>query len=385
MRNSNIELLRIVAMFLIVLHHFSVHGTWPEPGSFPLSSEAMIAVLSFGGKIGVNIFVLITGYFMMTSRFRLKSLLRVILETLFYSYILVILFYLITPGNMSAGRIHKALMPVVSGEYWFITNFIALMFVSPLLNALYGRIGNSGLAKAVAIGFVMFSILPTLTKFDPLASNLLWFIFLYLLGGWVRVSCGQRRCAKLLDPLWYAQKCGGFVLAFASIAFCLATIVAAVFLGQRYGLELFSPTYFVGQNMVPALLAGVGLLVGFSERNLGSIKIINEVAKTTLGIYLIHDNPFVRLWLWKMFAPIAALSWGGIAFWGLVSAGAVFCICSAVDYLRMRVVEAPLMSLVSRRFGSVIDKVDAWFNALNEPGAAQVPTESTGAGKRGLL
>ena len=32
MRNSNIELLRIVSMVLIVMFHFSVHGAWPEGG-----------------------------------------------------------------------------------------------------------------------------------------------------------------------------------------------------------------------------------------------------------------------------------------------------------------------------------------------------------------
>ena len=32
MRNSNIELLRIVSKVLIALFHFSVHSTWPEGG-----------------------------------------------------------------------------------------------------------------------------------------------------------------------------------------------------------------------------------------------------------------------------------------------------------------------------------------------------------------
>ena len=62
MRNSNIELLRIVSMVLIAMFHFSVHGAWPENG--PLASDTAVEMLSFGGKVGVNCFVLITGYFM---------------------------------------------------------------------------------------------------------------------------------------------------------------------------------------------------------------------------------------------------------------------------------------------------------------------------------
>lgn len=84
MRNANIELLRIVSMVLIVLFHFSVHGTWPEGG--PLASDTAVEMLSFGGKLGVNCFVLITGYFMVHGHLKVQSLLRVMLQTWFYSF-----------------------------------------------------------------------------------------------------------------------------------------------------------------------------------------------------------------------------------------------------------------------------------------------------------
>ncbi len=64
MSNSNIELLRIVNMVLIAMFHFSVHGTWPEGG--PLASDTAVEMPSFGGKIGVNCFMLITGCFAAT-------------------------------------------------------------------------------------------------------------------------------------------------------------------------------------------------------------------------------------------------------------------------------------------------------------------------------
>ncbi len=69
MRSSNIELLRIASMFMIILFHFSVHGAWPESG--PLASDVAVEMLSFGGKLGVNCFVLITGYFMVRSQLKI--------------------------------------------------------------------------------------------------------------------------------------------------------------------------------------------------------------------------------------------------------------------------------------------------------------------------
>ena len=60
-------------MILIIAHHYAIHG------GFELSKQAFSAqlfflqVLSYGGKLGVNLFVLISGYFLVTSRCKLKK------------------------------------------------------------------------------------------------------------------------------------------------------------------------------------------------------------------------------------------------------------------------------------------------------------------------
>ncbi|MFR6252125.1 MAG: acyltransferase family protein [Parasutterella excrementihominis] len=75
-RQSNLELSRILAMYLIVMHHFSVHGGVPIwSGSAPLSFNFYLdQLLSTGGKIGVNLFVLITGYFLAKKFSKFSSL-----------------------------------------------------------------------------------------------------------------------------------------------------------------------------------------------------------------------------------------------------------------------------------------------------------------------
>lgn len=184
MRDSNIELLRIVSMMLIILFHFSVHGPWPADGV--LATDVAVGALAFGGKLGVNCFVLITGYFMTRSSVRMASVARVVLETWFYSWGLLILFAVAQPELVTQARLEKAALPLVSGEYWFVTNFVVLMVVSPFLNLLFDRLSRRGKSRLAAIGFVTISVLPTLTTFNPLGSDLLWFFYLYLLGGWIR-------------------------------------------------------------------------------------------------------------------------------------------------------------------------------------------------------
>ena len=64
-RQSNLELSRILAMYLIVMHHFSVHGgvsIWS--GSAPLSFNFYLdQLLSTGGKIGGNLIAIFLSTF----------------------------------------------------------------------------------------------------------------------------------------------------------------------------------------------------------------------------------------------------------------------------------------------------------------------------------
>ena len=66
-RYSNIELLRIVSMFMIISQHFGMYSGFDFSESDSFLNYAWVRFLQFGGKIGVNIFVLIAGYFLVTS------------------------------------------------------------------------------------------------------------------------------------------------------------------------------------------------------------------------------------------------------------------------------------------------------------------------------
>lgn len=66
-RNSNIEMLRIMSMFLIILHHGTLYSGFDFPLQSISISKMCVDILSMGGKIGVSLFILITGYFLSQS------------------------------------------------------------------------------------------------------------------------------------------------------------------------------------------------------------------------------------------------------------------------------------------------------------------------------
>lgn len=397
MRDSNIELLRIVSMMLIILFHFSVHGPWPADGV--LAADVAVGALAFGGKLGVNCFVLITGYFMTRSSVRVASVARVVLETWFYSWGLLILFAVAQPELVTQARLEKAVLPLVSGEYWFITNFVALMVVSPLLNLLFDRLSRRGKSRLAAIGFVTISVLPTLTTFNPLGSDLLWFFYLYLVGGWIRElmegaeggdtlaialardggdgaaadrdaawakTAGASGALVWLDPARLTLRVGGGPMAVAGILVSWAAIAAICCAQAWFGFDRVNAQYPVWQYMIPTFLASTGMLVAFARLAMGPSRTINNLAKCALGVYLIHDNPFVRAWLWPHFAAVYALGPAAIIGASLLAAVGVYAFGAAVDSLRIALLEKPLFRWLNSRFGDQLARADHWFATMGK-------------------
>ena len=93
-RNSAVELLRIVAMIIIIFHHFAVHGvfTWNNELTIP---HFWYNFISSGGKIGINIFILISGYYLIKDnepKHFIKKLIKLWSQIIFYSVIFYLIF-----------------------------------------------------------------------------------------------------------------------------------------------------------------------------------------------------------------------------------------------------------------------------------------------------
>lgn len=127
-RDSRFELLRIIAMYLIILHHLCLHTVEGEIKG--LNSNHVFEILFFsGGKIGVAVFVLITGYFQGSKYFKADKLFG--LEKKIYLYMILgfIAYLLMVKHGMISFDIWiplKTIMPITFSAYWYMTAFVAL-------------------------------------------------------------------------------------------------------------------------------------------------------------------------------------------------------------------------------------------------------------------
>lgn len=362
-RNSNIELLRILCMLLICLHHFCVHGPWSH---VPVLSAETLDVLSMGGKIGVDCFVLISGYFLIQSCIRFRSLLRLELETLFYS-ILILVIVMVT-GYREVGRlaILRAVLPTTTAEYWFITAYVGVYLLSPLINRALSTLDERQYRLALAGGFVMFSAIHTVLIYrgNPFASDVVWFAYLYAVGGYIRLfethlpTLSMRKVSMWLNPATLVMRMRPAVCLLVMILVLIPSPWVARELNSAYPSLKLSTRAFMGMDTAFCLWISIALFMLFERLDLRPVPVINTLAGSVFGVYLIHDNPYVRAWLWPHFSWAGSLSVPALVGCALLAAIAVFVACSAIDLVRANLIERPVIRVLDKRLAGTYERVD---------------------------
>ena len=95
------------------------------------------------------------------------------------------------------------------------------------------------------------------------------------------------------------------------------------------------------------LVIAVALFVGFKNLKINENKFINNLAGTMFGVYLLHDNFFVRKFLWiDFFKNLSFIDSPFLVIHAILAVFVVFVACSLVEYLRSRFIEKPFLKLV---------------------------------------
>ena len=87
-RNANMDLLRILSMFLIILLHSIDHSGVLEVADVgPMHMQLYIRFIYMLTQVCVNCYVLLSGYLLVKSKFRLQKLVALWMEVIFYSFV----------------------------------------------------------------------------------------------------------------------------------------------------------------------------------------------------------------------------------------------------------------------------------------------------------
>lgn len=328
-RLSNFELLRIVSIIMIIAHHYSVHGGWLNKINGISANNLLIDFLAIGGKIGVSCFVLITGYFGIQSKFNFKKIIKLIIQILFYSIGIYFVFNILNFDKIefNIANTIKSFFPITFSLYWFMTSYILLYIFSPFINNLITNLKTREFLKLIIVLIIISYIIPTLTTSNFQLSELIVFITLYLIGGFIKLHEDGIIISKQKTILYFVIS---YILIF--ITQIILEIVAS-----KYIIVADIINYFAGLDKITVLICSTSLFMYFKNLKIQN-NIINKIAETSLGIYLIHDNIFMRTFLWEIiFNNNKYYSSNFLIFHSLIAIITVYIFCLSIELLRIAI------------------------------------------------
>ncbi len=316
-RASNIELLRIIAMFMIIVYHIVLHcinvqltdaasieklgnGYFNDP-VFYKQLLSLALIMPFG-LVGNAVFILISGYFLVDREIDMLKISKKLLSQLLFAAVTLVLASAVFIYNAYQNEATQNLFSYIRIQYFNkMSWFVGYYFIIMLLASLFLNKYLVNLDKKKYLGF-LFTILAISQLgwsgglLDDLAKGLRTVvigIFLYALGGYIRKY----------NPF---EKIRGYVLILIIIACnCLVGISYYNITNGKiqsffYNQNLAEPKVTEFVQSIPkfdnysfiVVIIGLCLFELFRRINLPSIKIINIVAQGTFMIYLLHDNGF---------------------------------------------------------------------------------------------
>lgn len=357
-RDINFELLRIISMILIISSHYIIHsGILDTIDKFSINYFFIDFVRALS-RISVGLYVLITGYYMVKSKIKIKKLFNTWMIVLFYSVFMCIV-SLLLKQEIGIKGILKSLLPVSTGLYWFATVYIALYTLAPFFNILINNINKKQFSILIFILFIYLvldkTIFPNNKYIDSRnGESFIWVAFLYLVAGYIRLYFNKRVNKKVCMVITIAVPIIVVILRFLSIKL----------IGKNFN------RVFDFCNILN-FISLISLFLCFREIKIKNEKIgniIGKIAPLTFGIYLIHDNAYFKTFLWVDLLKVSDFANSKfLILHFMISVIFVFVICSLIEFIRTKIWKLCSKSKISKKVDSLLDNLNNKFwNIMEE-------------------
>ena len=274
-RKGNLEVLKILCIILIIIHHYFVHGGCGDKSII----EANILIGFIGknvGKIASNVFVLITGYFIFKSEFKIQKIIKIMCEFVFYSVLVNVIIAILLKNVNVLNYLAFSFFPIFFKLHWFVLAYIGMYLFIPFIKPALNKLSQKNyLILLLVLGFFI-SVIPTIiavifnVNLVESFGSVVTFLYLAMIGGYI-----SKFNICIFKNKWYN----------------LLTII-----------YLFLVFFIFGQlraaNSLFVLILSVLIIDLFLKLEIKNNKIISFFSNSSLGVLLLHDNALFNKVMW---------------------------------------------------------------------------------------
>ena len=293
-RNSNIEILRLICIFIIILHHLVLYSNINIVDSVSLNTF-FYSFFMIGGKLGANCFFAITSYYLIlksSKEIKKNKIFKTHNIMLFYSLLFLLLGIVLKIRSISYIDVLEGILPLAYNSYWFISSYILLLLFSPLLNIIIEKLNQREYKKVLIVLLIILSINAFLPKADLLSDSQHFAVtvFIYMIIGYINK--------------FYENKIKNRILSLTLIINLLLIICssfAMILLGNILHIDSLvnHSAYLMSGESIFVITASISLFYLFLNNEKFENKIINYISTITLDIYLIHMNHIIYMYIWN--------------------------------------------------------------------------------------
>lgn len=293
-RDSNIELLRLICMLLIVFQHCIHICAFPEIWNPQIMSAEVLTTAILVGLtyVGVNCFVLISGYYGI--KLKLRSVLNLYLICAIYALIGYLLHIYIDGANIDRGILYHSLFCISHSSLWFVKCYAGLILLSPLLNEAMEHMSRRNYQWVLALLTILnvyFGFLWKDRVFNADGYTIANFVYIYIIGGYI---------SRYVDIEWCRKH--------KTMNICIYLTSSLLWSGSII-LERYVPMpreeWFWGYNNPFTLIGSISFFMLFLSIPKFYNKWINWLAAGTFAVYVVHCGRYIGGWYVKYVGLLA--------------------------------------------------------------------------------
>ena len=365
-RSLNIELLRILAMLLVVYCHMIIHVDFTNGVSrivlpmYPGWKSAISFAIVQYGQVGVSIFFMISGYFLVKKQFSWRRIFSTWFQMFLYAVLCLVIAIVakqfrplpfgtneLLSGSQTLDTVLWSLCPFLYNSYWFIDAYILMLLLSPFINTVYAHMSQKQILALIAL-LMFIGTWPLFFSRANHWNNVVYAVLGYIIGAYIQTYRNSLRAISNGVLAICTVLCTALMLGFNHF------VLSESYWAQRltWAAQIHQGLQILPICIAFCLFVAVCRLPQLHLPHIWS-NFLLQVSAGTFGVYLLHENTFGFRFIWGTVAswlPNISSKTGFVLTY-IVTGLLIFAVLDIIAMLIDRLLTHPLRNLVVNKMG----------------------------------